>query len=379
MELEAAGISSRVDLAVDLSASFAHYSLPCRILDKMRSLTPLSASHNVAFGNYLNAKRDVLADHLCARRLSVLLRSIRRPSMFIGLNSMSLESGLLAREHGVTYVLHSQWSHPNVQYAELSREYDRLGLSSVPLSRHRLDRQRKEFAVADLVWCASVRVRDSLIDNGVDASKLITVPFGIDLEHFQCGLVERTAHSRFSILMVGSLVIGKGIHILLEAVLRSRVEDAELVLNGSPDAVSAGIIRKYQTSLAARQIKISVGPSDPRSNFQKASVFVLASVDDSFGLVVLEAMAMGLPVIVSSGVGAKECIEEGGNGVVFPSRDIESLAEHLNRFYGDRQLCLKYGRRSLDIIRQYDVCIRSEELMQRLAESMDGRDGSSGC
>ena len=60
-----------------------------------------------------------------------------------------------------------------------------------------------------------------------------------------------------------------------------------------------------------------------------ASVLVLPSIQDGFGLVVLEAMASGLPVIVSDHVGAKDCVREGVDGFIVPVRDIEALADRL--------------------------------------------------
>ena len=370
MEIDATQLKEQPALTFDLSGRYERRALPYRVMHRLRLTLRPTAARRVDLENALKAKRDMLADRLCVHALSKFIGANReRPTWFLGLNAMSLESGLHAKKLGITYVLHSQWSHPNVQEAELQKEYDRLGIAAAPLPKCRLDRQRKELECADVVWCASSMVRDSLIENGVDASKVITVPYGIELSRYSCAPEGRGFDGKFIILMVGSLILRKGVHVLLEAVLRSRVADAEVVLNGSPDAITAHIIDTYRTRLADRRITVTARASDPRENLRRATVFVLASVEEAFGIAVLEAMAAGLPVILSSAVGSQECIEEGGNGVVFASRDADALAEHLSSFYADRGLCLRLGRRSLEVVRQYDVDSRSGELMRSLTAS----------
>ena len=99
----------------------------------------------------------------------------------------------------------------------------------------------------------------------------------------------------------------------------------------------------------------------------RCDALVLPSAQDGFGLVVLEAMACGLPVIVSDRVGAADCVEEGRNGFVFPFRDPGALADRLKWFMADasraagmraaametarRHSWEAYGQRLLDLVR----------------------------
>lgn len=62
---------------------------------------------------------------------------------------------------------------------------------------------------------------------------------------------------------------------------------------------------------------------------QRADLLVLPSRNDSYGMVVAEALATGLPAVVSTMVGAKDLIEEGVNGWVVPVEDVEALAARL--------------------------------------------------
>lgn len=64
-------------------------------------------------------------------------------------------------------------------------------------------------------------------------------------------------------------------------------------------------------------------------DYNESSVFVLPSLADSYGLVTLEAMACGLPVVVTENSGSKEAVRDGVDGFVVPIRDIKALKEKL--------------------------------------------------
>ena len=75
--------------------------------------------------------------------------------------------------------------------------------------------------------------------------------------------------------------------------------------------------------------------------YLQCDLFCLPSVDDGFGLAVLEAMASGIPVITTENVGASEMVENNINGFVGKIRDVNFLTEKILDLYFDRNL-LKY-------------------------------------
>jgi len=81
--------------------------------------------------------------------------------------------------------------------------------------------------------------------------------------------------------------------------------------------------------------------------YQEADIFVLPSVDDGFGMVVAEAMAAGLPVIVTENVGAADHIEDGVEGFVVPIRNPEALAAKIKFFYDNLDEVKKMSLASL--------------------------------
>jgi len=110
-------------------------------------------------------------------------------------------------------------------------------------------------------------------------------------------------------------------------------------LSGTKDSVLEYVGGGSNSSCLRKLIKKLVGNrvrfTDPipqvklRDRYHQASVFVLASLADGFGMVVPEAMACGLPVIVTENVGAADLIQDGVNGFIVPVQSPEKIAEKL--------------------------------------------------
>ena len=84
--------------------------------------------------------------------------------------------------------------------------------------------------------------------------------------------------------------------------------------------------------------------------FASSDIFVLPSYDENFGIAAAEAMAAGLPVVVSDQVGISPEIQEYGAGLVVQC-DANSLKEGLKKLINDPELCLKMGRQGQQLVR----------------------------
>lgn len=89
------------------------------------------------------------------------------------------------------------------------------------------------------------------------------------------------------------------------------------------------------------------------SYFNCADVFVLPTLEDTWGVVVLEAMLFGKPVLCSKGAGSSELVKDGENGYVFDPCQPEKLAALMRQFIDNPQLVVQMGERSKQIISQY--------------------------
>jgi glycosyltransferase involved in cell wall biosynthesis len=78
----------------------------------------------------------------------------------------------------------------------------------------------------------------------------------------------------------------------------------------------------------------------------QGSVFVYFSMDEGFGMALLEAMASGLPVICTANVGAKDAVREGVDGFILPIRDVNGLKEKILYLYEHTKICQEMGKQA---------------------------------
>lgn len=184
----------------------------------------------------------------------------------------------------------------------------------------------EELARADLILTPSAFAELSLREAGIDAGRIARVPFGMDPETFRPKSRYRNRSDEpFTILYVGGITPRKGIETLLEAVAEPRLPGVDLILVGGMDDGGA-LLRRFAD--VCRYLPFT-RQEDLVPLYQQADVFVLPSRADSFGMVVLEAMACGTPVIVTDTTGACDAVRDGRDGYVVPVGDAGALRSRL--------------------------------------------------
>lgn len=275
---------------------------------------------------------------------------IDRNTVFIGRGVSSELSFQVVKKYGGRCVLHSQWMHPLKHARMLEDAFFNVGNSYRPIPAERIKKQLREIKLCDKVWCISKLVFDSYLENGVPREKLFLSPLGVDISYFKpTEIVSRESLGYLVILFVGNINIEKGIHILIEAILVSGISKCKLILNGAVADYFKSTLDRMLESLNSVGVDVNIGSGDPLENFQKADVFILPSLHESFGLVVLEAMACGLPVIVTDQVGASDHVLDGENGFIVPAASVEALVGKIRFLNFNRDQCLKFGEKSRDL------------------------------
>jgi len=203
----------------------------------------------------------------------------------------------------------------------LRYNYEWLGLSL----RNKILR---EYELADLIIVSSRFSYQSFLERGFDERRLKIISFEIDKDYFR--RKGRKKDKIFRILYVGRLTPEKGIHYLIEAFKQLNLSDSELLLFGGIVTRKAKMWLKRLIG-ESQNIKISQG--DSRIAYEQSSVLVHPALQDSFGLTIPEALAYGLPVIVTENTGAKELIKNGENGFIIPIRDVEAIKEKILYYY----------------------------------------------
>jgi glycosyltransferase involved in cell wall biosynthesis len=180
---------------------------------------------------------------------------------------------------------------------------------------------------------------------------------GVDLELFRPAPLPDDGSS---FLLIARLLTDKGIREYVDAArqVRARYPGATFHLVGWLDEGNpAGISKAELDGWVAEGVVHYHGKlDDVRPMIAATSVYVLPSYREGPPRTVLEAMAMGRPVVTTDAPGCRETVEHGENGFLVPVRDADRLAEAMTRFVEEPALIETMGRRSRQIAeRKYDV------------------------
>jgi glycosyltransferase involved in cell wall biosynthesis len=238
-------------------------------------------------------------------------------------------------------------AHPVSAHRTLADEYARFGLRFPKSSRLVESRAVQEFTEADVVCIPSQFVWRTMVERGVPESKLRQVHFGFAPERFAPDPTSKTDRT-FRVIFVGTLSLQKGVQYLLEAFRLLNLPDAELVLVGGEFKDSQSFLPRYEGLYR----RVAFVPHDQLpALYNNSSVFVLPSLQDGFGMVVYEAAACGLPLIISENVGAE--IRPGQDGYVVPIRDSVAIADKLLSLYRDEPLRRAMGESARQYVQQF--------------------------
>jgi len=198
----------------------------------------------------------------------------------------------------------------------------------------------------------------------VPAARVRVIRNGIDMTRFAPSPARDGAVTRGPIIgTLARLIPSKGIRILLDAMphLLQKYPEALLLVGGGGEEQEA--LERQARALGIADRVVFVGPvQDPRDFYRRLDLFVLPSLDEAFGLVVLEAMAMGLPVIGTRVGGVPEVLTHGVNGWLVEPGDSAVLAAGLRTLWADpalRRQVAEEGRRTAV---RFDVTRAAAEL-----------------
>jgi len=224
---------------------------------------------------------------------------------------------------------------------------------------------------ADACVASSSRSKEYLIRYGAKKERIFLSPLTTDIRFFFDKALEEKAKRASSrqllgippsakvILFVGRLVGTKGIMYLLKAFksLSRDINHAYLLIIGKGPMESEIMKFSSETGIIDRVILGGYIENHILPKYYSLSdVLVLPSLYESFGLVLCEAMASGLPVVASDRVGAaQDLIKDGFNGRIVPAEDVESLAEALYSILRNPRVMEKMGRNSLCIIKNWTI------------------------
>lgn len=252
---------------------------------------------------------------------------------------------------------------------------------------------RHLFSRVNAFLAIGTRNREFYSAYGVDAQRLFSVPYAVDNEFFQ-GMARDAAKDREAlraslglepgrpiILYASKLTERKRPHDILEAYVRLSADGRSeprpyLLFVGDGEMRQA--IEDRARALGWRSIFFLGFKNQtelPRF-YDLCDVFVLPSMNEPWGLVINEVMNAARPVIVSDQVGCvPDLVREGENGCIYRAGDIGALHDALHFVLGDEPRRVAMGKRSLEIVSQWDFAADVDGLLQALAGGAAGTTG----
>lgn len=236
-----------------------------------------------------------------------------------------------AKKYGAKTVVECASTHILNRKQMIEKEYALWNVRYRRLDSFLIEKSLREYEETDYVFVPSNFAKNTFVQYKFNPDKVAVLPFGVDTKKFQPTKLKDDA---FRLIFVGEIGLRKGVQYLLKAWQELKLPKAELVLIGAVAPYFRNILKRYS---GLERIKF-VGYTNPINYYQQASVFVFPTLEEGLALVILEALACGLPVITTEESGAKGIVREGQEGFFVPARSVEMLKEKISLLYSNQNL-----------------------------------------
>lgn len=216
--------------------------------------------------------------------------------------------------------------------------------------------ERIKLDFADVIITNSEYSKNEIISLEINPLKILVLPPGLDREKFK--LIPRTElELKPKILYVGNCIPRKGAIYLIEAF--SQIERGGFTLHivGSPKK-NPRYFKKLKSLVDQLQLRKDVvfhdgvDQEEIKHLYSSSDIFVLPSLKETFGIVLLEAMYYGLPIITTNISAIPELVTDGENGLLIPVANSQALAAALSKLIENPDLRRQMGERGRQLVLQ---------------------------
>ena len=232
-----------------------------------------------------------------------------------------------AQNHGGKTFLDGGNSHPENFWTTISEEHRRWRYNRPPFAEQHYRRSLAMLEHVDYVLSPSSHVTNSFLARGFKTNQILKNVYPINLSMFNPDDKPRPKDRPLTIINTGSLSLRKGTPYLLESfrLIQKKIPQARLLLTKVIQDDIKPVLASY------RDLPIEWAPALPHAQLaerlRSADIFVLPSLEEGLVRTACEAMACGLPAILTPHTGANDYVKPGVSGEVVPIRDAKAIAD----------------------------------------------------
>jgi len=252
----------------------------------------------------------------------------RDADLLVGWSGATLEAIEPAHALGMKVVIERGSTHIEHQTEVLRRAYAEHEFEFDETPAAIIERELAEYEAADAIAVPSTFCAETFVARGVDRSKLLINPYGVDLTQFASQGARTYEKAKPRVLFVGRVGIRKGA-IALSRSFATFPEDVEYHFVGPVDSASSWLLNL--ANYEDMHFRGPVPAAELPNEYAAADIFCLPSLEEGLPLVLLQAMASGLPVVVTPECGAADILTDGVEGFIVPSGDHKALSEAIRQ------------------------------------------------
>lgn len=259
----------------------------------------------------------------------------------------ALDALKASRKAGIPTILFNNSTHIDNALAVLGKLRRKSGQSDRIIAAWHRNMIVQEYEWADYIRVPAESARRTFLERGFSPAKVRCIPHGYELEFFR---PHPKKDDIFRVLFFGTVSHRKGVPELLKAFAEAAIPESELVLIGS-------VMPEMRADLARSRVPYKtmgfVGWKDLAPVISQASVSVLLSWEEGSAGTIGQAMACGVPVIVSNDSGAEPVVRDEKEGFIVPTGDVAATADRLRLLARDPGLRRNMGQRALERAQQF--------------------------
>jgi glycosyltransferase involved in cell wall biosynthesis len=265
------------------------------------------------------------------------------PTILIALSGSGLNTAKVVKEKGGVYICDRGSTHIQFQDEILREEYNKWGFKFKGVDPRIIDKELKEYQLADKITIPSTFAKNSFIEKGIDESKIVQIPYGINLSRFK--KVSEVPNDVFRVIWVGGVSLRKGFMYAFNAFKKLEHPKKEFLIIGSISEEIKTLLTKE--NLENVIFKGNVNNTKLKEYYSSSHVFIMPSIEDGFGMVLGEALACGCPIITTTNTGGVDLFDDEEEGYIVPIRSSEKILEKMQFLADNPEIQKAMSRKSL--------------------------------